>query len=179
MATPKRKTNTLETKYKAIMEVEKKKKTKTAIAKEFNIPLNTLSTWLSKADYYKDAYQKQEFGGKVKRLKKGNYEDIENALDQWLRNARSRNYNINGAIIKEKAEELAKEMGYQEFKASTGWLDRMKARKDLKFRVIKGKQKQYPLRLLMLGETPSCPNCYRNFLLRTSTMPMKRACSTS
>ena len=42
----KHKTNTLETKYKAILEVEKGLKTKTQIAKDFNVPLITLSTWL-------------------------------------------------------------------------------------------------------------------------------------
>ncbi len=143
-STPKRKTTTLETEYKAMLEVETGKKTKTAIAKELNIPLNTISTWIGKSDYYKDAYQKQEFGVKVKRLKKGNYEDIEDALDQWMRNARSRNLIITGPIIKEKAEELAKEMGHHEFKASNGWLDQMKVRKDLKFRAIKGEAKSVP-----------------------------------
>ena len=40
------KTNILETKYKANLEVEKGLKTKTQIATDFDVPLNTLSTWL-------------------------------------------------------------------------------------------------------------------------------------
>ncbi len=126
--TPKRKTHTLETKYKAILEVEAGKKTKIAIAKELNIPLNTLSTWLAKAPVHKDAFQKQEFGGNVKRLKRGNYEDFEDALDIWMRSARSHNLILTGPIIKENVEELANELGHREFKASNGWLDQMKAR---------------------------------------------------
>ncbi len=58
----KRKTTTLEDKYKAIMEVEAGKKTKTQIAKDFGVPSNTLSTWLKKAEEYKKAYETQEQG---------------------------------------------------------------------------------------------------------------------
>ena len=47
------KTNTPETKYKAILEVEKGLKAKTQIAKDLDVPLSTLSTWLKKDDDYK------------------------------------------------------------------------------------------------------------------------------
>ena len=55
--TPKCKTTTLETKYRAILEVEKGAKTKTQIAKDYGVPPNTLSTWLSKAADYKKAFE--------------------------------------------------------------------------------------------------------------------------
>ena len=45
----KKEPQTFETKYKAISEVEKGQKSKSAIAKEFNIPASTLSTWLKNA----------------------------------------------------------------------------------------------------------------------------------
>ena len=56
------KTNTLETPYKAILEVEKGRKTKIQIAKDLDVPLNTLSIRLKKADDYKKAYETQGFG---------------------------------------------------------------------------------------------------------------------
>ena len=49
----KRKTHTLQTKYDAILEVEKGEKTKTQVAADLGIPLNTLSTWIGKADEYR------------------------------------------------------------------------------------------------------------------------------
>jgi transposase-like protein len=61
----KRKTTTLETKYKAILEVEEKVLPKGEIAKKYGVPSNTLSTWLSKAEEYKKAYETQEFGPNV------------------------------------------------------------------------------------------------------------------
>ena len=45
----KKEPQTFETKYKAISEVKKGPKSKSTIAKEFNIPASTLSTWLKNA----------------------------------------------------------------------------------------------------------------------------------
>ncbi len=98
-STPKRKTYTLETKYKAIIDVDKKK-SKTLVAKELGIPLNTLSTWLGKADYYKDAFQMQKFGGSAKRLKKGQYEGVEDGLELWMHQARTIDIPLSGPILK-------------------------------------------------------------------------------
>ena len=41
---------TIDTKYEAVMAVETKKATKSMIAADFGVTLNTLSTWLKKAD---------------------------------------------------------------------------------------------------------------------------------
>ena len=81
------KTNTLKTKYKAILDVKKGLKTKTQIAKDFDVPLNTLSTWLKKAADYKKAYKTQGVGPQNKRMKKANFEDMDDALDAWMREA--------------------------------------------------------------------------------------------
>lgn len=48
---------TIETKYRAIMEVEQGEKSKSTIAKDLGVPLNTLSTWLKKKESIIDAYQ--------------------------------------------------------------------------------------------------------------------------
>ena len=98
MAT-KHKTNTLETKYKAIWGVEKGLNTKTQIAKDFDEPLNTLSTQLKKADDYKKVYEIHGFGppeqedeeGRFKTTKgigyntiKGEVKDVKpEAMDAW------------------------------------------------------------------------------------------------
>ena len=137
----KRKMCTLETKYLAIMDVEKDEMSKGEIAKKYEVPPNTLSTWLKKADAYKKAYEEQGFGPKNKRMKKATYEDVEEALFAWFKEARSRDIPISGPILQDKAEQLSKQMGYPDFKCSTGWLSRFKTRKQIVFRVIKGEAK--------------------------------------
>ena len=137
----KRKTTTLQTKYEAILEVEKGQKTKSLIAKEIGVPPNTLSTWLSKAESLKKAYETQEFGPKMKRMKKADFQDVDDALDAWMREARARDIPISGPILQAKAQEFAQEFGHPEFQCSNGWLSRFKARKGIGFRAIKGEAK--------------------------------------
>ena len=50
-----------------------------------DVPLKTLSTWLKKADDYKKAYETQGFGLYNKRMKKANFEDVDDAVDAWMR----------------------------------------------------------------------------------------------
>jgi hypothetical protein len=46
----------------------------------------------------------------------------------WIICASDKNIPVSGLILREKAEEFAKEVGHSEFKASTGWLDKFKRR---------------------------------------------------
>lgn len=69
---------TFEKKYQAILEVEKGHRPKSAIAKVFNVPARTLSTWLKNADSVKEYYLK--FGPKRKNAKIGTFDDVENAI---------------------------------------------------------------------------------------------------
>ena len=139
--TAKCKANTLEIKYKAILVVEKGLKTKTQIAKDFVVPLNTLSTWLKKADAYKKVYETKGFGPQNKRMKKTNFEDVDDALDAWMREAHASDIPISGPILQAKAQELPVELGHPEFKCSNGWLSRFKTRKGIDFRTINGEAK--------------------------------------
>ena len=133
----KRKTNILE----VILEVEKGLNTKTQIAKDVDVPLNTLSTWVKKADDYKNAYETQGFGSQNKRMKKADFEDVDDALQAWMRKAHARDIPISGPILQAKVQELAAELGHPDFKCSNGWLSRFKTRKGIGFHNIKGEAK--------------------------------------
>ena len=116
----KKEPQTFETKYKAISEVEKGQKSKSAIAKEFNIPASTLSTWLKNATAIKESYHK--FGPKRKNSKVGLFDDVENAILKWFSNVREQNVPVSGPILLAKAEEFSQKLEIENFKASTGWL---------------------------------------------------------
>ena len=159
----KRKTTTLGTKYQAILEVEKGEKTKAAIAADYGVPPNTLSTWLKKKEEYKQAFLTQSFGPANKRMKKGDYEDVDDALDTWMREARARDIPISGPILQAKAQELAAELNHPEFKCSTGWLNRFKVRKGIGFRNIRGEAKSVSSEAVDAWKTTLLPQLLAEF----------------
>ena len=74
------------------------------LAKEFNIPHNTISTWKKQSDkIFKDASKSSK---KRKYIHLSKYKDIELALLYWLKDMRSREIPppLDGNILIAKAE---------------------------------------------------------------------------
>ena len=127
---------TLEEKYAVITEVEKGQKTKTEIAKMFNIPKNTLTGWVKKAESIKEGYAK--FGPKRRVMRTGQFDELESPMLKWFTSMRDRNIPLSGPLLLEKAKSFAEQLGITEFKQSTGWLDRFKERHDITFKAVCG-----------------------------------------
>ena len=134
---PKRTFLTLDTKYQAILEVEKGVMKK-VVADKFGIPPSTLSTWLRKKDAIKAKCEAGTVGPKAMTMKAGHFEKTEHAILQYILEARAANIEFTGTIIKIKAEEFAKRFGENGFCASNGWLDRFKRRHNIKFKNVVG-----------------------------------------
>ena len=77
-------------------------------------------------------------------MRKGIYEDVEQALMTWLVQARSLGAPVTGPLLKEKANQLAAQLGQTDFKCSDGWFDRFKARHDVTFRIVSGESNDAP-----------------------------------
>ena len=120
----------LETKYKALVELEKGKSNK-EVAQSFGIPPNTLSTWKKNKEKVFEAYNKGN--AKTKRMKSDTYKQVNNAVLKWFTRIRAENVPVSGILIKEKALYFAKELNFEKFQASDGWLDKWKKRFDLIF----------------------------------------------
>uniref|UniRef100_A0A8W8JLZ1 HTH psq-type domain-containing protein n=1 Tax=Magallana gigas TaxID=29159 RepID=A0A8W8JLZ1_MAGGI len=63
------KTHTIETKFQAIADVERGIESKAVIAKKYEIPPNTLSTWIKNAQKIKEAYEQSTFGPQRKKMR--------------------------------------------------------------------------------------------------------------
>ena len=123
---PTRNHMTLDTKYKAILEVEKGA-VKKLVAEKFGIPSSTLSTWLKQKDAIKARCEAGTVGPKAKAMKAGQFEKTEQAILQYILEARASNLELSGTLIKIKAEQFAKKFGENRFCASNGWLDCLKS----------------------------------------------------
>lgn len=83
----KRKHATMNTKMQAILEVEKNVKSKSEIARDFGIPLSTLSTWLRKKEAIMGSGDK--FAPACKRMRTSKHDELEAALLLWFKTARA------------------------------------------------------------------------------------------
>ena len=122
---------TLTDKYKAILELEKGNKSKTEIAKMFDVPLNTLSGWIKHADSIKDGHGR--FGPKRLSLKQGTFKELEQELSKWCRSVLDQNKPLSRPMILEKARALKDQLKLKNCGLSTGWFERFKGRHGITF----------------------------------------------
>ena len=113
---------------------EHKTKSQKDIAEELGIAGSTLRTILQNRAKLTDVVS----GCSRQKLKVGKFEDLETILLEWFHEARGANLPISGPIVCEKAQEIAGRLGVDDFKASTGWLDRFKKRHGIVYRQISG-----------------------------------------
>ena len=64
-----------------------------------------ISKWLKKADDYNESYKTLDFGPRMKRMKKAQDDDLNETLNKWMRQARSKNIHISGSTWQAKAME--------------------------------------------------------------------------
>lgn len=131
---------TIDTKYRAIMEVEEGEKSKSTIAKDLCLPLNTLFTWLKKKKQsIINAYQ--QFSQREKNTKTYTFNDVERANPTWFKSARDKTIPISCPILTTKAEEFAEKLDITNFKASVSWLEHFKSWQGISFKRVCGEEK--------------------------------------
>ena len=104
----------------------------------FNVPKNTLSGLLKKAESIKEGYAK--FGPK-RIMCTGSFDELENAMLMWFTAMRDRNIPLSGHVLLKKAKQFADQLGITYFKLSTGWLDWFKERHGTAFKAVCGEAK--------------------------------------
>ena len=130
----------LSTKIAVIDAVEAGERTKSEVAKSFNMPSSTLSTILKNKVKLREMFNLSKIDSGRKHLHQLAYGDLEEALFLWFTQARTINVPVSGPILKIKAKELALQLGHHEFSCSTGWLERFKTRHGIIFKKITGEE---------------------------------------
>ena len=119
----------IEVKYQAVLDVEAGQKRK-EVAQRLNITQSTLAGWMKNSAKIKEFYLTNDYGPQRKRLRQSNFPDIDTGLLNWSRDAKIHGIHISYALMCEKANEVARDLGYTEeqFTCSHSWVDRFKAR---------------------------------------------------
>ncbi|XP_016659159.1 tigger transposable element-derived protein 6-like [Acyrthosiphon pisum] len=68
-----------------------------------------------------------------KRKRAGKEEVVDKALKEWFLQVRKKDARINGPLLRQKAEDLTKKMGKDDFVATEGWFQRWKKRENISF----------------------------------------------
>ncbi|XP_065357188.1 tigger transposable element-derived protein 4-like [Calliphora vicina] len=63
---------------------------------------------------------------------------IDKLCYEWFVKARNKAIPLSGTLIRSKAKEIAENMNFADFSASSGWLERFKKRHNISFRTISG-----------------------------------------
>ena len=135
--TSKRKDLTLKEKIHLIEYAKGSKSSQTEIAKKFGISQAQVSKLLKNQDSFRKDWQANS-NATQKRKRSGKDADVEHALAEWFTEKRARNVPISGPVLREKAEELAENMGNVNFKATNGWFCRWKNRSQISFKRVVG-----------------------------------------
>lgn len=111
----------------------------TSISKRENIPLSTISTWNLKKDNIVSDHLSRPASFTKKRASP--YEIIDNELLTWFQVQRSRSIPISGQVLIQKADDIARAKGIDNFICSSTWISRFKTRHTLSFAKIVGESK--------------------------------------
>ena len=75
-----------------------------------------------------------------KRLCTAAFEEVEETLLKWFTVVRSQNIPVNGPLLCDKTQELAKLLKHDLFQCSESWLNRFKVRHNIVFREVCGEE---------------------------------------
>jgi len=125
----------LEDKYAILKMVSEKNLSYDQIGTHFKISKSTIAGIVRNREKYEHTNDQCV---KRKKIRCGDYPEIDKAIVIWLKSMRHAGISINGNLFKKKAQQFAENLNISDFCASDGWLDRCKKRNSITFRDIVG-----------------------------------------
>ena len=81
------------------------------VAAKYDVPKNTLSTWVKNKQKLTTSLEKKGMSSSWKSTRCGSYDQIDTAVFYWFVGKRSQKVPIDGIILQEKDLEFAKTLG--------------------------------------------------------------------
>lgn len=119
---------TIQQQYELIQKAEGKPPvTQSELAKMFSVTKSAVSKILKRKT---DIIQRYETSADVtiKRIRPQPFAELNARVFEFFSEKRSKQHTLTGPLMKEQALQFAQEMGFLQFKASEGWLEKFKQR---------------------------------------------------
>ena len=128
---------TLQQKYQLIKEAEKDPTRKTRIlAEQFHCGKTQVYTIIKNKTATVELYESNDFSDlrhcSRERSRTSQFTEVNDLLYEWYLVAVRKNIYPDGPTLCEKAREIVKRLELSDFKASNGWLEKWKARHNIK-----------------------------------------------
>ena len=134
-----RKAISLGEKQSILTAIEKGEK-QAPVAQRLSLAKTTVSTIWKNREVLKKQTDSDEFGPDRKRARSSKLPDLDAALLEWFRQARSRNIPITGPLLLEKTGSLSGCLGEESFEPTIGFIDRWKARHNICLKAVSGEE---------------------------------------
>uniref|UniRef100_A0A914VX02 HTH CENPB-type domain-containing protein n=1 Tax=Plectus sambesii TaxID=2011161 RepID=A0A914VX02_9BILA len=141
MSASKRKLTTLniDQKFEILNALQSKAKTRKELSVEYGCDLSTIARVVQ---------QELKIGNIVlengntsrKRLRKGNYEELDQAVNIWFWQMRAKDAIISGPMIQEEAKKFAEKLDIPDFEPSNSWLWWWKMKENITYHKIQGEK---------------------------------------
>ncbi|KAH6920480.1 hypothetical protein HPB50_028532 [Hyalomma asiaticum] len=136
-AKKRRKQFSLQEKVDLLREIDSGKKQIDLCRKRGIAPSTVATIWKDREKILK-LHQKSQLAPTRKRLRLGNFQDVDQAVLTWFKDARLQNIPVSGPMLQEKAREFADALEVTGFDASAGWLFRFRQRNGITWQVVSG-----------------------------------------
>lgn len=97
-----------------------------SLATQFGVSRAQIVQIIKRREELLDALQNNVSGDRIRRQRRTANDQVNSAVWDWLLSIRGTDITLSGRIIREKALQVARDMGIQDFKASKGWLESFK-----------------------------------------------------
>lgn len=97
-----------------------------SLAAQFGVSRAQIVQIIKRREELLDALQNNVSGDRIRRRRRTTNDKLNSAVWDWLLSIRDTDVTLSGRVIREKALQIARDMGIRDFKASNGWLDSFK-----------------------------------------------------
>lgn len=132
-------------------------------SQRLGLPKTTVNTIWKNRGALKRRCESSDVNQRSKRFRPGHFKDVDEALLMWFKQARIQNVAISGSVLQEKANTLAKDLGHDDFAATSGFIDRWKTRHFIGAKKVSGEERSIPEEALEPWINDTLPDLLRKF----------------